>query len=104
MRLRLSKSDLVWHKDCICPNNRRRHQHEPAFKRSPLVLLIILNVIAVVALFSKDLALFLLVSFLVCSVCALLYRLIRGHSLRCSAFWGFAGGVWWVVNVLLYGW
>ena len=104
MSIRLSKSDLARHDDCICPNNRRREENLPAFNKIPIALIVILTIILVIAYFSRDIALAISVLLMVVGLTAFLYRLIRGHSFRCAVYWGFMGGVHLIGYMFQYGW
>ena len=99
MKLRLSRADLATHEGCIRPNNRRQKSRQ-VLKWAAVVLLVLFVIYGVIAVFSLDLALLLLIPTVICGICAFLYRLIRGHSLKCSVYWGFVGGIWLAWSVV----
>ena len=100
MGIRLSKAQLARHEACICPGNIRREGNLPFIRWSPLVTIILVGVVVALWNVEVGLGVVALVALLAAYVCAFIFRLIRGHSLRCCLFWGYIGSTWLTLGIL----
>lgn len=103
MKLRLTTSDLARHDNCICPNNHRRAENMGIVRMAPIILGVLLAVDLVIALFAPGIALAFVCLFGLVGLSAFVFRIIRGHTLQCSLYWGFLGGLGLIGNMLVYG-
>ena len=97
MKIRLSSAALARQQGCICPVNRQQQEYMHWLPWIPVIMLGLLAIDGLVALlFGMGWALFLAITYFACALVVFLYRLIRGHTLRCAYFGAFLGGLQWI--------